>query len=109
MPWLLKAGHSPADAEVWLAQFPSWTAADPAHLDLFSHVFAERWRSRAQAPDSPEWVALPTSPGDGPNTGEVRDDLLSTTRTSSRLPQVRRSVRLPSGRGYGTAEARLRS
>ncbi|WP_141581323.1 phosphotransferase [Actinomadura sp. WMMA1423] len=57
LPWLLKAGHSPAGAADWLARFPSWTAADPADVDLFSAVFAERWRRHAER-DPAAWVVL---------------------------------------------------
>lgn len=35
MPWLLKAGH-PRQAEAWMARFPSWANADPAHIDLWA-------------------------------------------------------------------------
>jgi hypothetical protein len=56
IPWLLKAGHTPAEAAQWVAQFPTWTAADPAAVDLFSEAFAERW-SRHSAVNSEAWVA----------------------------------------------------
>ncbi|TMQ90850.1 aminoglycoside phosphotransferase [Actinomadura soli] len=57
LPWLLKAGHTPAQAADWAARFPSWAAADPADVDLFSAVFAERWRRHAER-DPAEWVVL---------------------------------------------------
>jgi hypothetical protein len=47
MPWLLKDGHSPAQAEEWLAQFPSWAATDPAGIDLFARAFADKWRQNS--------------------------------------------------------------
>lgn len=56
IPWLLKAGHSPAEAAEWVAQFPAWAAADPADVDLFSEAFAERW-SRHSAGNPAGWVA----------------------------------------------------
>lgn len=58
IPWLLKAGHTPAEADAWLAQFPSWAAADPDHIDLFSELFAQGWGLRVRAPDRPAWIAL---------------------------------------------------
>jgi hypothetical protein len=58
IPWLLKAGHSPADAEKWVSQFPSWAAADSADIDLFSRVFAERWRRHALRDEPEDWVVL---------------------------------------------------
>ncbi|MEU8347759.1 phosphotransferase [Spirillospora sp. NPDC048832] len=57
LPWLLKAGHTPAEAADWVAGFPSWSEADPADIDLFSAVFAERWRRHAQR-NPAEWVLL---------------------------------------------------
>ncbi|NVI91191.1 phosphotransferase [Actinomadura sp. BRA 177] len=45
VPWLLKAGHSPAEAERWVARFPAWAAADPVDIDLFARVFADKWRA----------------------------------------------------------------
>ncbi|GAA4081718.1 hypothetical protein [Actinomadura miaoliensis] len=57
IPWLLKAGHTPAGAADWIAQFPSWGDAEPADIDLFSEVFAEKWRISAQS-NTAEWVAL---------------------------------------------------
>lgn len=57
VPWLLKCGHTPAEAADWVAQFPSWTAADPADVDLFSQAFAERWRAHAER-NPADWVGL---------------------------------------------------
>jgi hypothetical protein len=53
LPWLLKAGHSPAHAEEWLSRFPSWAGADSAHVDLFARVFAERWRHNSARNPAP--------------------------------------------------------
>ncbi|TDB97191.1 phosphotransferase [Actinomadura sp. 7K534] len=55
IPWLLKAGHSPREADEWLSQFASWAGAEPSHIDLFSKVFAERWRKHGEASSAP-WV-----------------------------------------------------
>jgi hypothetical protein len=53
--WLIGAGHSPQQAEAWLSQFPSWSAADPATLDLFAAANADRWR-HITADDPPAWA-----------------------------------------------------
>jgi hypothetical protein len=61
IPWLIKAGHSPAEAEEWASQFPSWTNADPAVIDLYAQVSAERWRRHSAAsPTSyePDYVRI---------------------------------------------------
>jgi hypothetical protein len=42
--WLLKAGHTPAQAEQWVTQFPSWHEAGAPTIDMFSRILAERWR-----------------------------------------------------------------
>ncbi|GAA0348008.1 hypothetical protein NE235_10785 [Actinoallomurus spadix] len=55
IPWLLKAGHSPADAAAWIDQFPSWSRADAAGIDAFSEALARRWRDQCER-DSTEWV-----------------------------------------------------
>ncbi|MEU8799553.1 phosphotransferase [Spirillospora sp. NPDC048819] len=55
-PWLLKAGHSPREADEWVSQFGSWTDAKPPHVDLFSTALAERWRTHSQT-NSADWVA----------------------------------------------------
>jgi phosphotransferase family enzyme len=60
IPWLLKAGRSPREAAEWVSQFPSWADADPAAIDLFSHVFAERWRISSES-NAAAWVALHAS------------------------------------------------
>lgn len=55
VPWLLKAGHPPADAENWLSRFHAWTNTDPAAVDLFSRVFADKWQVNL-ATNSAEWA-----------------------------------------------------
>lgn len=45
VPWLLKAGHTPVQAEHWVARFPAWTAAAPPAIDLFCRVFADKWQA----------------------------------------------------------------
>ncbi|GAA0589091.1 phosphotransferase family protein [Actinomadura livida] len=55
IPWLLKAGHDPREADEWVAQFDSWAGEEPSHIDLFSKVFAEKWRSHSET-SSAAWV-----------------------------------------------------
>ncbi|WP_084265026.1 phosphotransferase [Actinomadura macra] len=60
IPWLIHAGHSPADAERWAAQFAAWTSAAPEALDLYTRASVERWRRRAAAnPDAEPPANLP--------------------------------------------------
>lgn len=49
IPWLLHAGHTPADAEEWAARFPAWADAAPSSIDLYAKASADRWRKRAAA------------------------------------------------------------
>ncbi|MFC4050223.1 phosphotransferase [Actinomadura syzygii] len=56
IPWLLKAGHSPREAGEWVSQFDSWNDAEPSHVDLFSEIFAEKWRGHSET-NSAAWVA----------------------------------------------------
>ncbi|MFD0688816.1 phosphotransferase [Actinomadura fibrosa] len=49
IPWMVHAGHTPADAERWAAHFPSWTGASPDAIDRYANASAERWRQRAAA------------------------------------------------------------
>ncbi|NEA29674.1 phosphotransferase [Actinomadura bangladeshensis] len=55
IPWLLKAGHSPQAAEQWVSQFPSWTQAPPADIDMFTAAFAQQWRTTSRQRDD-SWV-----------------------------------------------------
>ncbi|QKW37653.1 phosphotransferase [Actinomadura sp. NAK00032] len=55
IPWLLKAGHSPREADEWVSQFASWGEADGSHIDLFSRVLAEKWRANSKT-HSADWV-----------------------------------------------------
>lgn len=49
MPWLIGAGHEPAEAEAWAARFPSWTQASADVLDAFTAGLATYWRDIAEA------------------------------------------------------------
>ncbi|WP_431881733.1 phosphotransferase family protein [Micromonospora chalcea] len=53
--WLIGCGHTPAQAEGWLAQFPAWGAAGDAALDHFATRNAAKWSAKAQQRDDP-WV-----------------------------------------------------
>jgi len=55
IPWLLKAGHSPAEAERWAARFPAWAAAEPMRIDLFARVFADKWQVNL-ATNTADWA-----------------------------------------------------
>ena len=55
IPWLLKAGHTPTEAEHWVSQFPAWTAAAPSTIDLFARVFATKWEANL-ATNSEAWA-----------------------------------------------------
>ncbi|TDB82902.1 hypothetical protein E1264_30550 [Actinomadura sp. KC216] len=57
MPWLLKAGHSPSEAETWVSQFPSWEQAAAADIDCFASAFARQWRTASQTRDD-SWIHL---------------------------------------------------
>ncbi|WP_067453402.1 phosphotransferase family protein [Actinomadura macra] len=57
IPWLLKAGHSPQEADAWVRQFPSWGAAPASDIDLFTAAFAEQWRTASQT-RADSWVRL---------------------------------------------------
>ncbi|MFD0850993.1 phosphotransferase family protein [Actinomadura adrarensis] len=56
MPWLLKGGHTPVEAEAWLTRFPSWTETDPAHIDLFCRAFADKWQVNLEVHGRAAWA-----------------------------------------------------
>ncbi|WP_368067985.1 aminoglycoside phosphotransferase [Streptomyces sp. VNUA116] len=52
--WLIAAGHTPADAELWAAKTPAWSTAAPRALDVFATAQERLWRGIADdAPDVP--------------------------------------------------------
>jgi hypothetical protein len=55
VPWLLRAGHSPASAEAWLGQFPLWKGADLEHVDLFASLLDQTW-ARRNVEGAPAWL-----------------------------------------------------
>ena len=56
LPWLLKAGMNPGQAAAWVGRFPSWQAAPPQDIDVFTRLLAEQWRRQRQTVDT-GWVA----------------------------------------------------
>ncbi|MDM4719793.1 phosphotransferase [Micromonospora sp. WMMA1363] len=46
--WLIGGGHSPEQAEDWLAQFPAWAETDPEVLDDFAARNASKWASKSR-------------------------------------------------------------
>lgn len=46
VPWLLRGGHTPAQADGWLSGFPVWKAADSDHVDQWSRLVANQWARR---------------------------------------------------------------
>ncbi|MFI0353432.1 phosphotransferase family protein [Actinomadura sp. 9N407] len=58
IPWLLKAGHSPREAEAFVTRFGSWSQAPLADLGLFTKVFASKWARNAQRDTSEDWVLM---------------------------------------------------
>jgi hypothetical protein len=46
-PWLISAGHTPEQAEQWLARHPAWQLIDTAVLDYFATKNAEKWASKS--------------------------------------------------------------
>ncbi len=45
--WLIGGGHTAAQAESWLAQFPTWPA-DREALDEFASRNAAKWAGKAR-------------------------------------------------------------
>jgi hypothetical protein len=53
--WLIGSGHTPEQAEQWLARYPAWGEVGPDVLDDFAAKNAAKWASKAQ-PNSPSWM-----------------------------------------------------
>ncbi|MGK5680107.1 aminoglycoside phosphotransferase [Actinoplanes sp. URMC 104] len=47
-PWLIGSGHTPEQAEIWLAQTPAWSTTTPEVLDRFASANAAKWAAKAQ-------------------------------------------------------------
>lgn len=46
VPWLMRDGHTPGQAEAWTDQFATWKQADTGHVDLFASLLAQQWAKR---------------------------------------------------------------
>jgi hypothetical protein len=46
--WLIGSGHTPEQAEEWLAQFPAWATADREILDDFAARNAAKWSAKSR-------------------------------------------------------------
>lgn len=45
--WLIGSGHTPQQAEEWLARHPAWSVIDPETLDEFASRNAAKWSNKA--------------------------------------------------------------
>jgi hypothetical protein len=54
-PWLISAGHTPEQAEQWLARHPAWQLVDPTVLDFFATRNADKWASKS-ADATAAWI-----------------------------------------------------
>jgi hypothetical protein len=54
-PWLISAGHTPEQAEQWLARQPAWQLTDAAILDNLATKNAEKWAAKS-AETTKAWV-----------------------------------------------------
>ncbi|NJP31880.1 phosphotransferase [Micromonospora thermarum] len=46
--WLIGCGHTPQQAEAWMAQFPAWAGTPSGVLDEFASRNAEKWSAKSQ-------------------------------------------------------------
>ncbi|BFU43132.1 hypothetical protein KRMM14A1004_13690 [Krasilnikovia sp. MM14-A1004] len=53
--WLIGSGHTPEQAEDWLARFPAWTATDPDVLNAFASMNATKWSVKSRT-SKDAWV-----------------------------------------------------
>ncbi|MFJ6197215.1 hypothetical protein [Micromonospora sp. NPDC092111] len=53
--WLIGSGHTPEQAEDWLAQFPAWASADREVLDDFASRNASKWAAKSRQ-GTESWV-----------------------------------------------------
>ena len=54
-PWLISAGHSPEQAEQWLARQSAWRLVNPDVLDYFAVKNAEKWAFKSAQATAP-WM-----------------------------------------------------
>lgn len=53
--WLIGSGHTPEQAEAWLARHPAWDATAPEVLDDFASSNAAKWSLKARQSTAP-WI-----------------------------------------------------
>jgi phosphotransferase family enzyme len=53
--WLIGSGHTPEQAEAWLARHPAWNATAPGTLDDFASSNAAKWSLKARRGTAP-WM-----------------------------------------------------
>ncbi|MDG4792604.1 aminoglycoside phosphotransferase [Micromonospora sp. WMMD1082] len=53
--WLIGSGHTPEQAEEWLAQFPAWTNVDREVVDHFASRNATKWSAKSRG-TAERWV-----------------------------------------------------
>jgi hypothetical protein len=53
--WLIGSGHTPEEAEAWMARYPTWGATNPEVLDAFASRNAAKWLLKAQQ-STAQWV-----------------------------------------------------
>jgi hypothetical protein len=54
-PWLIGSGHTPEQAEAWLARHTAWNATAPEILDDFTSSNAAKWSLKARQSTAP-WM-----------------------------------------------------
>jgi hypothetical protein len=55
LPWMLRDGHTPGQAETWMTRFPIWKDADPGDVAMFAGFLARQW-SRRDMDGAEPWV-----------------------------------------------------
>ena len=53
--WLIGSGHTPEQAEEWLARFPAWQDTNPEVLDEFATQNASKWSRKARQ-STAQWM-----------------------------------------------------
>ncbi|AEV87480.1 aminoglycoside phosphotransferase [Actinoplanes sp. SE50] len=100
--WLIGSGHTPEQAEHWLARFPAWAEVSPDVLDDFASKNATKWASRAK-PGSPAWMHdLADWTGQWASHRRAAEE----TRIVTIPPGPRRAVKADPGAGLGTTPPR---
>ncbi len=82
--WLLKAGHTPGQAETWLTRFPAWTNLPTATITRFAEMNAAFWTVNAARIDEPWARELQRLTG---HWADHRRGLACTNRDRSTRPK----------------------